>query len=339
MSGDGRSGEHDRGAGHGGDRGGGGGGVCVLGSINMDLVVRTPRLPRAGETILGGPYRTCPGGKGANQAVAAARAGARVSFIGAVGDDAHGAEMRRVLAADGVDLSRVRTVADEATGVALITVEEGGENTIVVASGANGRVGRADVLAAEGTLAACGVVLAQLEVPMEAVEAAAELASARGATFVLNAAPGAALPEALLARVGVLVVNRGEAALIAGGDAEPEALARRLLAMGAAGGAGAEERAVVVTLGAEGALLAVLDGGVARVPAVRVRPVDTVGAGDCFVGVLAAELARGAPLAEGCRLASAAAALSTTRAGAIPSLPARAEVESFLGAGCAVGGR
>ena len=289
--------------------------VCVLGSINMDLVVRAPRLPAAGETILGGPFHTSPGGKGANQAVAAARMDAHVAMIGCVGADDWGERMRRVLREDGVDVSDVGRHGDAATGVALITVDEAhGENTIVVAGGANLTLTPTDIDAARGAIEGADVLLMQLEIPVEAVAHAAEIARSAGVTVLLNAAPATKLSRTLLAQVDVLIVNRGEAALLAGtaADRSAEDIAEALRED--CGGA------VIVTLGSEGALAG--DGsGIHRIPAAEVEPVDTVGAGDAFAGALTASLTRGADLEEAVRTASAAGALATTRRGAIPALP------------------
>lgn len=286
----------------------------------MDLVVRAPRLPRAGETILGGPFETFPGGKGANQAVAAARMGAQVSFVGRVGTDAYGAELRTVLSREGVDLTALRPTAGVSTGVALITVDEsGGENTIVVAAGANKRVSREDVQAVGGLIRSADVLLMQLEVPVEAVAAAASAARASGRKVVLNAAPAVALPEGLLAAIDVLIVNRGEAATGVGASPETRSrdLARKLLGIG--------PRSAVITLGPRGALVA--EGElVEHVPSISVEAVDTVGAGDAFCGTLAAMLAEGKPLVEAARVGCVAGALAATKPGAIPSLPTREAV-------------
>lgn len=281
----------------------------------MDLVVRTPHLPAPGETVLGGPFETFPGGKGANQAVAAARMGARVTMVGRVGADAYGTELRSVLSREGVDLTAVRAAAGISTGVALITVDEsGGENTIVVAGGANQRVSKEDVEGVAGLIRSADVLLMQLEVPLEAVAAAAKLAHAAGRRVVLNAAPAQPLPPDLLNAVDVLIVNQGEAAQIAGAstDSDPIDLAKRLQAKGV--------RAVVITLGAEGALVA--EGGATnQLPSARVDVVDTVGAGDAFCGSLAAMLAAGTPLLEAAKVGCIAGALAATKLGAIPSLP------------------
>jgi ribokinase len=301
-----------------------GGTVCVIGSANMDLVVRAPRLPGPGETVAGGEFQTFPGGKGANQAVAAARMGARVSMVGRVGSDVYGADLRKILGREGVDLTALRTAAGVATGVALITVETGsGENTIVVAGGANRRVSAEDVLGVAGLIRSADVLLVQLEVPVEAVHKAAEVAGDAGRRVVLNAAPAERLPSSLLSILDVLVVNQTEGAVVAGEGApsEPEALARALLELGPG--------AAIVTLGAEGAVVAEAS-GVRRVPSVVVEAVDTVGAGDAFCGALAAMLAEGRSPAEAARVGCVAGALAASAHGAIPSLPTRQAVGARL---------
>ncbi len=295
--------------------------VCVLGSLNMDLVVGTPRLPAPGETILGGPFHTHPGGKGANQAVAARRMGAEVTMVGRVGDDPHGQQLQRLLADEGIDTSHLRSLPGEATGVALITVDSAaGENTIIVAGGANQRLTAADVEQARDRITEADVLLLQLEVPIEAVVAAARVARQAGTTVILNAAPAAPLPAELWRSLDVLIVNESEAAHLVGaavGEAEPEALARELQMQGSA--------SVVLTLGAHGALCC-SERKTSTVPALDVTPVDTVGAGDALAGALAAGLAEGLPMQEALPFAAAAGSLATTKAGAIPSLPTRSTV-------------
>lgn len=303
--------------------------VCIVGSVNMDLVVRAPRLPGAGETIAGGPYRTFPGGKGANQAVAAARMGAAVSFVGRVGADAYGTELRSVLSREGVDLTALRATAGESSGVALITVaEETGENTIVVVGGANAKLTAADIQGVSGFIRLADVLLMQLEVPAEAVAAAAGIAHLSGRKVVLNAAPAGDLSDELLRSVDVLIVNAGEAAQLAGlkashslHESDPVGLAGLLLERGPG--------AVVVTLGAAGAVVAEGD-AVRKVRSIEVEPVDTVGAGDAFCGCLAAMLAEGKSLVDAARVGCVAGALAATKAGAIPSLPQRETVRERL---------
>jgi ribokinase len=296
--------------------------VAVVGSLNLDLVIRVARLPGPGETVTGSDVFRNPGGKGANQAVAAARLGRPVAMVGCVGDDAAGRELLGSLAGAEVDTARVRVVDGVPSGTALITVGDDGENQIVVSPGANARLTAADVAAAGAALRAAAVTLLQLEVPLETVAAAAGAASGR---VVLNPAPVRDLPGDLLAKVDVLVPNRAELAQLAGAGVpetveEAAELAGRLPA-----------RAVVVTLGADGALV-VEDGRVEHVPAVPVRPVDTTAAGDAFCGGLADALAGGASLLEAARRAVRVAAAACLRPGAQASLPTPADLEALPGA-------
>jgi ribokinase len=296
--------------------------VTVVGSLNEDVLVRVARLPGRGETVIGTEVSLAPGGKGANQAAAAARLGPGVAMVGRVGDDPAGERQRAALAGEGVDVAAVAPTPDVPTGTATIPVEDGtGENLIVVVPGANGCVVPADVDVP--AVRAADVVLLQLEVPLEAVEAAA--ASAAG-TVVLTPAPPRPLPGALLAAVDVLVPNEHELAQLAGAPAGERApaeiaeLARQVT-----------RGTVVVTLGARGALLVPTAGGPALLqPPHPVRPVDTTGAGDCFSGALGQALAAGRPLEEAVRWAATAAALSTTGPGARGALPDAAAVEAAL---------
>lgn len=297
--------------------------VVVVGSANVDLVVDVPRHPRGGETILGGDLRRTAGGKGANQAVAAARAGGAVtSFVGALGRDDAADLLLGSLESAGVRTDVVRRV-EAPTGTALITVSPDGENAIVVAPGANARVAVGGEQAER--VRAADVVLAQLEVPLEAVTAAARARRA-GAVLVLNAAPSRDLPAELWRELDVLVVNEHEAADLAsaagssGRPETPEALADALLA---------RVPAVVVTLGPDGSLVARRGAAAVRVPGMRVDAVDTTGAGDTYCGVLAAALARGADLVDAARLATAAAALAVTRPGAQDAVPTAADVAAL----------
>jgi ribokinase len=294
--------------------------VVVVGSVNADLVVSVERLPRAGETVVGGTFARHGGGKGANQAVGAARAGARVTMVGAVGADDLGDEALRELAAEGIDVSCVARREEVATGVAAIVVDARGENQIAVASGANAALDGDAVAAAlaQALGDARGVVLLGHEVPPEAVEAGIAGARAAGWIVVLNPAPARALPGDLEAVV--LTPNADEARELAGED-DVEAAARALAARSGA--------PVLVTLGAEGALL--VDGDAAeRLPAPPVDVVDTTGAGDAVNGALAAELAAGRPLREAARFALTAASLSTRAAGARKGMPGRDEVLAAL---------
>lgn len=277
--------------------------VCIVGSANLDLVAGARRIPAPGETVLGTSYAEHPGGKGLNQAVAAARSGARVAFVAAVGDDAAGERLRGVLASDGIDATGVRTV-DAPTGRALIVVDERGENSIVVVPGAN-----ASVLP-PFDLPASAVVLCQLEVPIESVVAAFRAGRAAGARTILNPAPAAELPPELLSVCDVIVPNEHEVELLGGVAA--------LLGAGCG--------AVVVTRGGAGVDVHV-GSTMFHVPPFAVTPVDTTGAGDAFCGSLAARLAAGAPLADAARWAAAAGALATTAHGAVPAQPHAAAIE------------
>ncbi|MDA0172216.1 ribokinase [Solirubrobacter taibaiensis] len=284
--------------------------VVVVGSINVDLVVVSERLPAAGETVAGGRFASYGGGKSANQAVAAARLGADVVFVGAVGRDAMGDEAEAELRAEGIDVSGLARL-DEPTGVALIVVDAAGENQIAVASGANAAF-ELESLELDGD----GVVLLGHEVSEGVVIAAARAAEAAGWPVVLNPAPARELPAAPLA---VLTPNASEAEQLTG-ESDPEAAAR---ALSKATGA-----AVLITLGARGALLLEPGGSPALLPATKVDVVDTTGAGDTVNGALAAELAAGRPLREAAEFALRAAAISTTKPGARGGMPTREEVDA-----------
>jgi len=296
--------------------------ITVVGSLNMDLVVPVARHPKPGETIIGGDLQHFHGGKGANQAVAAARLGGRVRMVGRVGADAYGAELKRGLEAEGVMTADVAKIAAP-TGVALISVSEDGQNAIIVSPGANARLRPEDLSPAQ--FAGAKVVVLQLETPLETVQRAAALGREAGARVLLNAAPAQELPEELLQVLDVLVVNEFEAAQVAGSD-EPEsmeealALARQLAR---------RVPVVVITLGARGLVWAGAEGE-GYLPAFAVQAVDTTAAGDAFVGGLAAALAAGEPFAAALKYGSAAGALAATRPGAQPSLPRKDEVEAKL---------
>ncbi|QCX76716.1 Ribokinase [Streptomyces sp. YIM 121038] len=303
--------------------------LLVVGSANADLVTAVARRPGAGETVLGSDLAVHPGGKGANQAVAAARLGARTALLARVGDDAYGRLLLDAQESAGVEVAGV-LVGGAPTGVALITVDPSGDNSIVVAPGANARLTPADVRAARGLFAAARVVSLQLEIPLETVAEAAG-ALAPGARLVLNPSPPAPLPREVLGACDPLIVNEHEARVVLeGAGAEvpdsPEEWAGRLLALG--------PRSVVVTLGAEGALVATAE-GCERVPSVKVDAVDTTGAGDAFTAALAWRLGVGEDLVTAARYAVRVGALAVTRAGAQASYPTAAEVAELGGAGAA----
>ncbi|MBE8469655.1 ribokinase [Streptomyces justiciae] len=295
--------------------------LLVVGSANADLVIGVERRPAAGETVLGSDLAVHPGGKGANQAVAAARLGASTALLARVGDDGHGRLLLDSLRSAGVDTVGV-LVGGAPTGVALITVDPSGDNSIVVSPGANGRLTPEDVRAAGSLFHASRVVSAQLEIPLETVVAVAS-SLAPDSRFVLNPSPPRPLPAVLLAACDPLIVNEHEAKVILGDSAigdDPEDWARILLAKG--------PRSVVVTLGAEGALVASKD-GVRRVASVKVDAVDTTGAGDAFTAALAYRLGTGASLEEAAAYAARVGAAAVTKEGAQDSFPTAAEVDAL----------
>ncbi|NKE57766.1 ribokinase [Lentzea sp. PSKA42] len=285
--------------------------LLVLGSANADLVVEVGRRPAGGETVLGGDTVVLPGGKGANTAVAAARVGASVALVGAVGSDGYGSLLRESLESSGVDTSLVKTSA-RPTGIAYITVTPDGENSIVVSPGANADVSPSDVDAI--SFDGADVLTCSLEVPLETVIHAIDVASKAGVRPVLNLSPVADLPAATLKQLNVLIVNEHEAAQLVGSDW------RDLLKLGPA--------SAIVTLGSRGAAV-VAQAGVVEVPSIEVdEVVDTTGAGDAFAGALAARLTEGDNIVKAARYAVKVAALSVTKAGAQPSYPTAAEVSS-----------
>jgi ribokinase len=297
--------------------------VLVIGSLNMDLVARVPHLPAPGETLASEGFATVAGGKGANQAVAAARLGAPTAMVGCVGDDTHGRLLRDGLRHEGIDLRALRTHAMQPTGMALIAVDRASRNHIVLVPGANDTLGTADLDAAGASLAQAAVVVCQLEVPMLTVQQALQRAKAAGKTTVLNPAPARPLDAALLAQVDWLVPNEVEASMLSGiavtGIASAQQAAAVLLARGCAH--------VLITLGAQGVLHAHA-GGMQHHPAPVVEAVDTTAAGDTFIGGFAARLAAGASAAEAIRFGQAAAALSVTRHGAQTSIPTLREISA-----------
>ena len=314
--------------------------VLVVGSVNVDLVATADRLPSPGETVIGAAFSRHHGGKGGNQAVAAARLGAPTAFVGAVGEDDFGNEARAVMEAEAIDLTGLRVVPG-ATGVALIMVDGRGENLITVASGANGKLTANDVRAAFERLhpGPGDVVLVGHEIPTETTKAALRAAREAGATTILNPAPANGLDRSMFGVVDLLTPNRGELAALVADDTRrigragrpserPEVAAATLLDRNSEGEG--VRRAVIVTLGAAGAVIVRRGGGPLDLAAPAVRAIDTVGAGDAFNGALAAGLASGLDLEEAASRAIAAAALSTTRSGAREGMPTAAALDAFL---------
>jgi ribokinase len=299
--------------------------VVVIGSSNTDLVVTVEHLPRPGETVMGGNLLRAAGGKGANQAVAAQRAGASVTFIACLGDDAFGADAIAGLIHEGIDTTYVQQLAGVPSGIALIAVEASGENSIVVAPGANAALTPAQCELARGALTTARYVLAQLEVPLAAIECGFTIARAAGAKTVLNPAPAQTLPAALLALTDMLVCNETEATILSGiavnDAASAAAAAQKVLNQGM--------QTVVMTMGSAGTML-FEQGTSTHIPAVSVSVVDTTAAGDAFIGVLVAWLARGEPLALSLRAANVAGALAVQQRGAQPSLPTRTAIQALL---------
>ncbi|WP_236337306.1 ribokinase [Paenibacillus auburnensis] len=300
-------------------------GIVIIGSLNMDMVVRTSRAPEAGETLFGQAFALSPGGKGANQAVAAARLGAEVTMIGRVGKDGFGRELLEVMRQEGVHTEYIGQSETQATGVASIVVDEEGENRIIVVPGANLEMGREDIAALAPVISQAEMVVMQLETDLPMCEQAASIAYSNGIPVILNPAPARALNDELLQHVAYLTPNETEAGILAGmavnSIADAGQAARVLLQKGVEN--------VIVTLGAKGALI-VNDAGSLHIPGFPVQAVDTVAAGDSFNGALAYQLTSGKTLAEAVRFANSVGALAVGKHGAIPSLPQLAEVEQFL---------
>jgi ribokinase len=291
------------------------------------MIIRLRRLPKPGETLLGGEFLTAAGGKGANQAVGAARAGGHVSFVARMGRDGFGDAAIAGLERLGIDVSRVRRDASAPSGAALIFVAADGENCIAVAGGANARLAPADIRRAAVLIAAASVLVVQLETPLATVRAAVDIAFRAGVRVILNPAPALALPDALLRKVSIITPNETEAEVLTGIKVTHDAAAARACAALRARGV----RTAIITLGARGAFLDDANHS-GLVPGFKVKSVDTTAAGDMFNGALAVALAEGRPLVDAVRFANAAAALSVTRRGAQPSAPSRAQILALLNA-------
>jgi ribokinase len=299
--------------------------ICVVGSFMMDLVATAERRPNAGETVMGTSFAMHLGGKGFNQAVAAARSGASTCMVGAVGADSFGDRFLAALEDEGIDAGNVRRLAEEGTGVGLPLVEPSGENSIVIIPRANHALGVADVEAAAEAIESAAMVLVQFELPLEVSLAAARIAAKAGTKVMVNPAPALDCPKELMRYTDYLVPNEHEGRKLSGAEttASPEDVSARLLERW-------DLHAVIVTVGPDGMVVNDNDGP-RRVEATKVDAVDTVGAGDAFCGALAAELVQGVPLAEAVHYAGAAAGVAVTRPGAMPSMPRRSEVEELIG--------
>lgn len=299
--------------------------IAVLGSSNTDMIIKVPRIPKPGETILGGEFAMAAGGKGANQAVASARLGGAVTFLARVGDDMFGEQAIQGFVNDGVNIEYIQRDSEAPSGVALIFVAEDGENSIAVASGANANLSPDDIEAVSQTLIDADILLMQLETPIETVKKAAAVAANNGVKVIINPAPAQSLDKELLKCISILTPNESEIELLTGvkcqNESDIQQGAKKLMAQGV--------EVVIVTLGFKGAM--VVSEGISRlIPAFRVRAIDTTAAGDVFNGALAVALAEGRTLANAILFANAAAALSVTKLGAQTSAPHRDEVEELL---------
>ena len=301
--------------------------IVVVGSLNMDLVVQVPAIPKPGETVLGNNFATYPGGKGANQAVAAARLGASVTMVGQVGADAYGESLINNLVLEDVNVDCVFIDERNATGIAMISVDSGGQNSIVVASGANFTLTKDHIQTAWNKMGDVDIVIMPLETPLDTILEAARLAKKQGITIVLNPAPARSLTEELLSCVDVLVPNEHEIIQLSeyyvASITEVEEAARTLISRGV--------KAVVTTLGSNGSSIVEDGKDAVFLPPFAVDALDTTAAGDSFVAALAVGLGEGKSLYEACDFANAAGALTVTKMGAQPSLPTRTEVDEFLG--------
>jgi ribokinase len=304
----------------------GAGEVVVLGSLNIDITVSTPHIVRPGETVLGGPARFLPGGKGANQAVSAAQLGGAVSMLGCVGGDEFGTALRTNLQMVGVDDAYLRTLSDERSGLALVSVEPGGENAIVVSPGANSRVAEDYLGACEPVIRAARIAVTQMETRTEAVQAFVRMCERHGIPVLVNLAPYVQLPVAVLKLCSYVVVNRGEASQLTGlpivERADAFEAARRAAAVG--------PRNVVITLGNEGCVAVTEEGQLLDLDPYRVDPVDSTGAGDSFVGALALAISKGDEMRAALRFAGAVGAVACTRQGAQSDGPLNGDVERLM---------
>ncbi len=299
--------------------------IVVVGSSNTDMIIKVHTIPKPGETVIGGRFSTAPGGKGANQAVAAARAGGNVSFIARVGNDMFGKQAIEGFRADRIDVSRVIVDPSAPSGVASIFVDAQGQNSIAVASGANANLSPQDIQKAADLIASADILVMQLETPVETVRAAAQIARDSNVTVILNPAPAQPLDDELLRCISILTPNESEAQLLTGIPVDSPQTAQKAADILSARGV----KVVIITMGEKGALLATQNAS-AFVPGFKVDAVDATAAGDVFNGALAVAIAEGTPLPKAIRFANAAAALSVTKLGAQPSAPTRTAVERFM---------
>jgi len=299
--------------------------IVVVGSSNTDMIIKVPHVPVPGETIIGGKFSIAAGGKGANQAVAAARAGGDVTFIARIGDDMFGQQAKDGFVKDNINVDHVLSDKDAPSGVALIFVGEDGQNSIAVASGANANLSPSDVQAASDAISTSDILIMQLETPLETVQKAASIASDNGVKVILNPAPAQALSDNILRNISILTPNESESELLTGINVETEkdaaAAADALMAKGI--------ETVIITMGPKGAFVATADSK-ELVSGFSVKAVDATAAGDVFNGTLAVAIAEGKPLKKAVSFANAAAALSVTKLGAQPSAPTREEIDKFL---------
>jgi len=299
--------------------------IVVLGSSNTDMILQMAHIPKPGETIIGGKFSMAAGGKGANQAVGAARAGGKVTFIARVGEDMFGEQAVKGFVQDGINVDHVIKDPNAASGVALIFVADDGENSIGVASGANGNLSPADVQAAKDVIASAGTLVMQLETPLETVQAAAEIAAANNVPVILDPAPAQPLPDDILKHVSIMKPNESEAEILTGQKVENEDDAKKAAQALMAHGV----KTVLLTMGANGTMIATPE-GTELIPSYKVKAVDSTAAGDVFTGSLSVALSEGKELKEAVKFANAAAALSVTKLGAQPSAPTRQEIEEFI---------
>ena len=299
--------------------------IIIVGSSNTDMIIKAPRIPKPGETILGGDFTTASGGKGANQAVAAARAGGEVIFVACVGDDVFGSQAVKSFQKDRIDTRFVKVDPESPSGVALIFVDDEGENSIAVASGANAKLFPGDIRSAKSIFTDAAVMVAQLETPMDTIREAILLAYDHHVTTVLNPAPAQLLDDELLKHISILTPNETETELLTGVHVDSESTAKqaavKLMAKGI--------ETVIITMGPQGSFVA-NGGDFYMVPGFKVKAVDTTAAGDVYNGALAVALSAGEKLYDAVVFASAAAALSVTKLGAQPSAPVKEEIEAFL---------